>query len=78
MNKIKPTEQAYTAKEYAEDVCFGKVTHYTVRNWIKKWLSKGGLPARHRLEILPNGRVVIVVSEESSNNTLLNHLVANR
>ncbi|KAF7770104.1 hypothetical protein PCIT_a3063 [Pseudoalteromonas citrea] len=77
MNKVKATEHVYTAREYAEQVCYGKVTYFTVRNWVKKWLTEGGLPSDHRLITLPNGRVLIVVND-ANDRDLLNHLVANR
>ncbi|KZN65266.1 hypothetical protein N473_01440 [Pseudoalteromonas luteoviolacea CPMOR-1] len=77
MNK-NPYEKTYTSAEYAEVVCKGKIKPPAVRAWIRKWRSQGGLPANHRLDILPNGKVLIVVTENRTHSQLVTHLVANR
>lgn len=72
-------ENVYTPKEYANEICHGKVTCQTVRNWIKKWMSTGGIPKNHRLETTPSGRVLIVINNEMKpQSDLLNLLVSNR
>lgn len=72
-------EIVFTPQEYAQDMCYGKVTCQTVRNWTKKWMSEGGLPENHQLKLTPSGRVLIIVKKVNpKKNQLLDLLIAGK
>ncbi|NUZ10009.1 hypothetical protein HUZ36_04380 [Pseudoalteromonas sp. McH1-7] len=72
------SERVYTPREYAENVCHGKVKAPAVSKWIRQWKTQGGLPKNHRIEELPSGRNLIIVTEDRKHTQLLTHLVVNR